>query len=47
MFRRPLVPLDDLRERLIDYPASGINAYRDHESFSVRGWRTHYAPTTA
>ena len=36
-------PLAALPERLIDYPASGINAYRNAESFSVKGWRTHSA----
>lgn len=31
-------PLDDLPDELIDYPATGIRAYRDGIPFSVRGW---------
>ena len=33
-------PFDALPDQLIDYPAAGINAYREGLSFSVRGWHT-------
>ena len=33
-------PLTGLPERLIDYPAAGIEAYRTRSRFSVRGWNT-------
>lgn len=41
--------LDALPDQLIDYPATGIHAYRDGRSFSVRGWNTQAisAGTTA
>lgn len=31
-------PLDALPDRLIDYPAAGIHAYRAAATFSTRGW---------
>jgi 8-oxo-dGTP diphosphatase len=31
-------PLANLPERIIDYPAAGIDAYRTGVAFSVRGW---------
>lgn len=33
-------PLNALPDQLIDYPAAGINAYREGLSFSLRGWHT-------
>jgi 8-oxo-dGTP pyrophosphatase MutT (NUDIX family) len=33
-------PLDALPARLVDCPASGISAYRNSATFSVRGWTT-------
>lgn len=33
-------PLDALPEQLIDYPATGIDAYRHGQTFSIRGWST-------
>lgn len=38
-------PLDDLPDQLIDYPATGIHAYRDGLTFSVRGWNAQAMPT--
>lgn len=34
-------PLTNLPERVIDYPAAGIDAYRSGSRFSIRGW--HHA----
>lgn len=36
--------LRTLPERLIDYPAAGILAYRQGTTFSVRGWETSEVP---
>lgn len=38
-------PLDDLPERIIDYPAAGIHAYRTGMTFSTRGWMHAIAQT--
>jgi 8-oxo-dGTP diphosphatase len=38
-------PLDALPDRLIDYPAAGIGAYRVGAPFSVHGWTTRSIPT--
>ena len=40
-------PLDDLPERIIDYPAAGIHAYRDGQPFSIRGWDPNTTPVHA
>lgn len=40
-------PLDALPDQLIDYPATGINAYREGLSFSLRGWRPGASPVEA
>jgi 8-oxo-dGTP diphosphatase len=40
-------PLNDLPERIIDYPAAGIDAYRRGSRFSIRGWNTSGAPASA
>jgi 8-oxo-dGTP pyrophosphatase MutT (NUDIX family) len=37
-------PLTGLPERIIDYPAAGIDAYRRGSRFSVRGWSTARTP---
>lgn len=37
-------PLDALPDQLIDYPASGIGAYREGLSFSLRGWHNDVSP---
>jgi 8-oxo-dGTP pyrophosphatase MutT (NUDIX family) len=37
-------PLNNLPHTIIDYPAAGINAYRDGITFSQRGW-TNHTPT--
>ncbi|MGH3922511.1 MAG: hypothetical protein ACRDTT_06525 [Pseudonocardiaceae bacterium] len=37
-------PLDALPGQLIDYPATGIHAYRDGRTFTVRGWNTRMIP---
>lgn len=39
--------LHSLPANLIDYPAAGINAYRNGVSFSVIGWNTQAYPITA
>lgn len=31
-------PLNDLPERIIEYPAAGIHGYRDGVPFSTQGW---------
>jgi 8-oxo-dGTP diphosphatase len=33
-------PFTSLPERIIDYPAAGIDAYRNGAKFSIRGWST-------
>lgn len=38
-------PVNDLPEKIIEYPAAGIHAYRDHQPFSIRGWALHPIPT--
>ncbi len=40
-------PLNDLPERIIDYPAAGIHAYRDGQPFSTRGWDPNTTPVHA
>lgn len=40
-------PLDQLPDRIIDYPAAGIRAYRDGLPFSVRGWTPDTVPAGA
>jgi 8-oxo-dGTP pyrophosphatase MutT (NUDIX family) len=37
-------PLTGLPERIIDYPAAGIDAYRTGTRFSVRGWSANPHP---
>lgn len=37
-------PLDALPERIIDYPAAGIHAYRTGHLFSTRGWDNQLTP---
>jgi 8-oxo-dGTP pyrophosphatase MutT (NUDIX family) len=39
--------LDALPDQLIGYPATGIHAYRDGLSFSVRGWNAQTIPAGA
>ncbi|MFC6094914.1 NUDIX hydrolase [Saccharothrix lopnurensis] len=36
-------PFDALPDRLIDYPAAGIHAYRAAATFGIRGWARHAA----
>jgi len=38
-------PLAALPDQLIDYPATGIHAYRTGLTFTVRGWNTRTIPT--
>ncbi|MDQ3028911.1 MAG: NUDIX domain-containing protein [Actinomycetota bacterium] len=40
-------PLNALPDRLIDYPAIGIRAYRTGLSFSIHGWTTQTIPASA
>lgn len=40
-------PRYDLPERIIDYPAAGIHAYRDGVHFSTRGWTSDAVPAGA
>lgn len=40
-------PLDDLPDQLIDYPATGIHAYHNGLTFSVRGWNARVIPAGA
>lgn len=37
-------PLDAMPERIIDYPAAGIHAYRTGQVFSTRGWDNQAIP---
>ncbi|MGH3912610.1 MAG: NUDIX hydrolase [Pseudonocardiaceae bacterium] len=37
-------PLAALPDQLIDYPATGIHAYRNGLTFTVRGWNTRPIP---
>jgi 8-oxo-dGTP diphosphatase len=37
-------PLTALPERIIDYPAAGISAYRTGSRFSIRGWSVDPQP---
>jgi 8-oxo-dGTP diphosphatase len=40
-------PLNDLPERIIDYPAAGIRAYRTGVALSVCGWARHTVTAAA
>jgi 8-oxo-dGTP diphosphatase len=36
--------LSDLPDRIIDYPAAGIHAFRNGHVFSIRGWSANTVP---
>ena len=47
MLSRALVPLTQLPDEMIPYPAAGILGYRDGIPFSMLGWGHHTPQPTS